>query len=485
MQTRRRTWVAVGISLAAAACGADDGLGPGGPDAPGGAGGTKEAIAACIAGAADIAQMVRCLPGVEVQGDDVITEGIDAGYRRIAATIDQLVDHDHPGTSTHFPQRITLFYQGDVERPLFLATTGYEIGETTGALERTFGGNVLQLEHRYFGSSFPDPVDWELLDLRRSAGDSHAVTQAFKNIFRGKWVNTGVSKGGRTAVYHRRFFPEDVDATVAFVAPLLRDVDDARFPPFVASVGGDTFAVCRDKLALLQRAVLDRRDEVEALMTGSYELAWGKDVALEQAVVQIPFGFWKHTNPRSAVRGCASLPSADADAQTLYDFVDQTASLTAYQDEHFLVGNAFYHQAYHQCGTPATDRSQLADRLRHPDSFVPSYVLGPHVPVPAWDGGAAMADIDNWVKTASTRMMFVYGEFDPWTAAPFEINVSGDNRLYVASGGNHGAKLANLSDADRADALAALVRWIGASPEMSFVARPEDEAPRRERRIAD
>jgi hypothetical protein len=47
-----------------------------------------------------------------------------------------------------------------------------------------------------------------------------------QNHLQGKWVNTGASKGGMTSVYHRRFFPNDLDANVAYVAPLSYSQED-------------------------------------------------------------------------------------------------------------------------------------------------------------------------------------------------------------------------------------------------------------------
>ena len=78
-----------------------------------------------------------------------------------------------------------------------------------------------------------------------------------------KWLTTGASKGGMTATYHRRFFPKDVDGTVAYVAP--NDVvnkEDSAYDRFLTNVGTDT--TCRDHLRGLQRALLTHRDAIEA-----------------------------------------------------------------------------------------------------------------------------------------------------------------------------------------------------------------------------
>jgi hypothetical protein len=71
-----------------------------------------------------------------------------------------------------------------------------------------------------------------------------------------------------------------------------------------------------------------------------------------------------------------------------------------------------------------------------------------------------MIDVDLWVRTQSQRMMFVYGENDPWGAERFAPSRR-DSHLYVAPGANHGANISRLATADNAEATATLRRWAG------------------------
>ena len=72
-----------------------------------------------------------------------------------------------------------------------------------------------------------------------------------------------------------------------------------------------------------------------------------------------------------------------------------------------------------------------------------------------------MLDVDHWVRTRSERILFVYGENDPWSAERFTPSRR-DSALYVAPGANHGANIARLSEADRAAATDTLRRWADA-----------------------
>lgn len=48
----------------------------------------------------------------------------------------------------------------------------------------------------------------------------------------------GISKGGQTTVYHRYFYPEDVEISVPYVAPLNLEKIDPRLEKFLSKLGG-------------------------------------------------------------------------------------------------------------------------------------------------------------------------------------------------------------------------------------------------------
>ena len=493
MKTTWGSWMVTCLcgTLALSACSSDDNTGSGGSGATGGAAGATGGAAGAMGGAGsagsggtpsdggttpdagstgdaapcaatDIRGKLLCIPGLAI-----VTEGASGTtYRRFTLTLDQVVDHDNPN-GPHFLQRLTLLHR-DEGAPVVLASSGYNI--TTGSREptelgNTFATNVVQVEHRYFTPSIPSPADWKYLTIQQSAADYHAITVALKSIYKGKWVNTGASKGGMTSVYHRRFYPNDLDATVAYVAPNSFGLDDARYPEFLRAVGGDSWASCRASLNELQKTVLTRRAEVEPRMTDSYAALGGPAVALEHALLEMPFTFWQYQSPTDARLGCAAIPAADAPIATLYSFFSTVSYLRNFSDSGFESYTPYYYQATHQLGAPGVEDAHLVGLLQHRDTYRPSYYIPKGVDVPPWDA-EAMVDVQNWVKTEAKTMIFIYGEFDPWSAGRFEIGTTGDNHLFVAPGGNHGSSLMRLTQADRATALALLQNWLGVPPVM-------------------
>ena len=125
-----------------------------------------------------------------------------------------------------FKQRVVLCHIG-FDRPTVLVTEGYggayALRETyQEELSKLLNANVIFVEYRYFLESKPDPLNWDYLTAENSAYDLHRITELFKQIYTGKWISTGISKGGQTTTLYRAYFPDDVDFSVPYVAPLNR-----------------------------------------------------------------------------------------------------------------------------------------------------------------------------------------------------------------------------------------------------------------------
>ena len=152
----------------------------------------------------------------------------------------QPLDHRHPEKGS-FRQRVIVGHVG-YDRPTVIVTEGYGAGYALRPtyreeLSELFDANMIFVEHRYFLESTPEPCDWQYLTAENSAEDLHAVTTAFKTLYPGKWISTGISKGGQTSLLYRVFFPDDVDVSVPYVAPLCYAREDGRHEPFLRRVG--------------------------------------------------------------------------------------------------------------------------------------------------------------------------------------------------------------------------------------------------------
>jgi hypothetical protein len=189
-----------------------------------------------LAPATDLLVKLRALPNVH-DADEKPTQ--TAGYHYIVLHFTQPVDHADPASPT-FLQEVSLLHK-DEAAPLIVHTSGYWDYYLDSPVELTqlLDANQISIEHRYFASSRPANPDWSKLTIQQMADDEHAIVSALRTIYTGKALSTGGSKGGMTAIFYRRFFPDDVDGSVPYVAPISYAAPDTRYPPFIDTVGTD------------------------------------------------------------------------------------------------------------------------------------------------------------------------------------------------------------------------------------------------------
>jgi hypothetical protein len=73
---------------------------------------------------------------------------------------------------------------------------------------------------------------------------------------------------------------------------------------------------------------------------------------------------------------------------------------------------------------------------------------------------SAMRDIDNWLKKKGDRMMYIYGEVDPWTAAAFEPSENTSAVKMINPGGNHTTQILTFPDYMRDSIYRVLEDWL-------------------------
>ena len=120
--------------------------------------------------------------------------------------------------------------------------------------------NVLSVEHRYFDGSMPAKANqrMEYCTAEEAAADFHALIEATKKVFRGKYVISGISKGGTTTFLQHALFPDDADLYVPYVAPLCDTPNDARTMQYYKANAWDE--ELRHRINAIQREMLTNPD---------------------------------------------------------------------------------------------------------------------------------------------------------------------------------------------------------------------------------
>jgi len=418
--------------------------------------------------AADLRDQLAAIPGLTVTSEEPAPA---PGFRFFFLSYRQPVDHRNPDGPT-FEQRLQLLHRA-TDRPMVLHTTGYDMPEYAFRDEptRLIDGNQISVEQRFFTPSRPEPADWTKLNIWQAATDHHKIVGALKTLYKAKWISTGASKGGMTSVYHRRYYPRDVDGVVAYVAPNdANNKNDQAYNDFFANVGSTP--ACRTALEELQHEALSRRTEMVNLYDAyaaenglTFTKVFGTtDKAFEMTVLDTEWGFWQYSSEAK----CEGLPGKTSTTQEIFNAIDSIAGFSFYADQGILPYAPYFYQAAGQLGWAHLKFPHLKGLLHYPGLYQANSSLPAELRTKydQWP----ISDVDKWVSKDAGQMLFVYGSNDPWGAEPFHPS-GNDSYTFTVSGGNHGSDIAQLPAVDADKAKRALQRWAGVS---AATARAQD-----------
>ncbi|MDQ3190454.1 MAG: hypothetical protein M3Q58_02575 [Bacteroidota bacterium] len=212
--------------------------------------------------------------------------------------IEQPINHDNPEQGT-FQQKVYLSHKNFNQPTVFLINGYISHSNTVNEWSELLDANQIYVEHRYFGQSKPKEIVWETLNLKNACTDLHKIRMLFKEIYPGKWISTGISKGGLTAVSYNYFFPNDINATIALSASIKTECDTSFFA-YIDSLSAE-FG-CLKELKEFQKQLLINKDKVLPLLQEHFKTANKKHEYLgltrifETAVLEIPFSIWQNNH---------------------------------------------------------------------------------------------------------------------------------------------------------------------------------------------
>ncbi|MFQ6113953.1 MAG: S28 family serine protease, partial [bacterium] len=315
--------------------------------------------------------------------------------------------------------------------------------------------NQINVEHRYFNESRPDSMDWRYLTVKQAAADHHRLVQLLRTIYSGKWVSTGISKGGQTALFHRRFYPDDVEATVAYVAPIPLAPEDQRLNEFIETLGDPS---CRERMKKYQRRLLENRKELVPIFeTWAKEkgqnFSIGLETAFEYAVLEYPFSFWQ-----TGATNCAEILGNGASVEELFAHLQTAVPLGLYSDRQIAYFQVSYYQFFTEIGYYGFVTSHLKDllvALPNPSNkaFVPKNVEVTYNP-------RVMQDIINWLQNKGNNIIYIYGGQDAWTGAAVDPTERTNALKLVIPGKHHNVRIRHFSEREKETIFSTLESWL-------------------------
>ena len=371
----------------------------------------------------------------------------------------QPLDHRHPEKGS-FRQRVIVSHVG-FDRPTVIVTEGYGAAYALRSqyreeLSKLLNANMIFVEYRYFLESTPEPKDWQYLTAENSADDLHAITTAFKNIYPGKWIATGISKGGQTTLLYRTFYPDDVDISVPYVAPLCYGVEDGRHEPFLHKV---STSENRKKIEDFQLEALKRKATLlprfEKYCTEkNYSFRAPIEEIYDYSALEYSFALWQWGTPIS------SIPATTASDDEIF------SHLLAISEPGYFTADSpnasFFVQAARELGYYGYDVQPFKQYLsiQSSEDYLHRLMLPEELKDMPFDKTLSKK-ITKFLKKQDPKMIFIYGQNDPWTAAGVTWLKNKKNiHVFIQPNGSHLARISTLPEAEKAEVMELINEWL-------------------------
>ncbi len=375
--------------------------------------------------------------------------------------VEQPVNHKKKN-SPAFTQRVYVGFKGRT-KPVVFVTEGY-VGAYAAnpkylhELCTYLDANLVLVEHRFFGQSVPDPANMKYHTIEQSADDHHQVSELMKKVLTGPYISTGISKGGQTTMYYKYYFPEDMEVWMPYVGPLNFSIADERINPFINQIDGDD---CRKKIRDLQRLCLKRQDDLIPLFAQTAEKngyhfrkAGGVRAAFQYIVLEYPFAFWQW-----GFVPCGDIPGETAPDTTLLKSLLTVSPPDYFSDEGIKKMWPFFYQALTQIGYYDYDTTGLGRYVDQVNDLTFSFFNESDKKLRFKK--KYMKRVDKFLKNEGNNMIFLYGEYDPWSATAFVPVEGKTNALKIVKpAGAHTTRIRNLPGDERKQVFDTLGKWL-------------------------
>jgi hypothetical protein len=372
---------------------------------------------------------------------------------------EQALDHKNPEAGS-FKQRVIISHY-NFNQPVTYVCEGYEAGYAlrkgyVDELSSIFNTNQVVVEHRYFGESRPDSIDWQYLTTYNAATDHHKIFEALKPVYNNKWISTGISKGGQTTMIYNMYYPYDMCASVPIVGPVARAVEDGRHEIFLEEVGNNKD---RKRVKNFQKELLKRKESIlplfeDLVTTGGYTYRLPIEEIYEYFVLEFSFAFWQWGV------SAEKLPTKkDSDDKHLRFLVAlSTPDYFAIESSESML--PFFYQAARELGYYGYDTEALQKYLSIESAegyfhriFLPKDMKVEFEP-------ETYEKLQNYINTVAYNTILIYGGYDPWSAAAPDVSNNPKVFKVIHPYGSHTTRIKNLPRDKHEFVIRQLNEWL-------------------------
>ena len=248
-----------------------------------------------------------------------------------------------------------------------------------------------------------------------------------------------------------------MDFSVPYVAPLNRAVEDGRHEPFLRQVGTKAE---RDRILAFQKAGLKQKAAIVPMLENycqEHKLTFRIPMAevLDYSVLEYPFAIWQWGTPVDQV------PEPTASAADLFKHLMEISEPSYFSNEQPYV--SFDVQACRELGYYGYDTAPFKglltiksakgylNKLMLPTELIDQVEFRPEL----------YHKVYNFLKDNDPKMIFIYGEIDPWSATRVPTFRGKKNeQIYIQPRGSHRARISNMPEEMKKQIMDQIHAWL-------------------------
>ena len=354
--------------------------------------------------------------------------------------VSQQLDHTQAGKT--FTQRFFLGIENP-EAPVIFSTDGYAVDyasreDYSNELATELKANLLVVEHRFFGRSVPDSLTWKFLTVEQAAMDYHAIRKLLEPVLTGKWISTGISKGGQAALAYKLFYPQDVVATVVYGAAV-KEKQSIKTSQLLTKLS-DT--ECGLKIDALQKYLFQDKKKILPFFTdyaAQKKLNFSplsEEAVLDYLLLELPLSFWQNGN------SCSEIPDTLLSAPELFLYLAKIVPPAFFSATNRKKLEPAFYMFYHELGYYEYYTEPFKEQLSQADYS--NQYFAPDLINMQFDEKFQLA-LKTYLKSKeSETTFFIYGGLDPWA-----LQSKVKKNKFVIKDGSHKSRISNLSTVEQ------------------------------------
>ena len=259
-------------------------------------------------------------------------------------------------------------------------------------------------------------------------------------ILTGKWLSTGISKGGQAALSYKIFYPNDIAIAVAYGAAIKSK----------QTVFADTIllnlsqTVCGKKISELQQFLFMHKNILlpyfsEFTSQKKFDFSpLDNETVMDYLLLELPFSFWQNGNK------CEDIPDTTFNNENLVNYLMKIVPPRFFSIKNKKQLESAFYMFYHELGYYEYNINPFTKYLKQKD-YSNKY-FAPQNIVIQYDN-TFHKTVNAFMKSNDSKnLFFIYGQNDPWA-----LQTTTSKNVFIIPAGSHKIRIVDFPEKQQAD----------------------------------